>query len=163
MRRLIVFVLALLIGSVPATWANDSEAERASLSGLTVMSVVVEDLAQTAEKTGLTALELQNDVSGRLRKAGIVLRSDADAYLYVQITLADPGGTLPIAYVVNVSLMQEVTLPRGLRTRVPLQSPTWWLTSVGMAGPDRVRTGVTDRVHEFVDAFVRAYVSVNPK
>jgi hypothetical protein len=37
------------------------------------------------------------------------------------------------------------------------------LNSVGLAGPDRVASAVTDRVREFVDQFVRAYVSVNPK
>jgi hypothetical protein len=31
-----------------------------------------------------------------------------------------------------------------------------------MAGPDRLRTVVTDRVGEFADQFVRAYRSVNP-
>lgn len=38
-----------------------------------------------------------------------------------------------------------------------------WLTGVGMAGSDRVGSGVPDRVHEFVDQFVRAYLSVNRK
>ena len=59
--------------------------------------------------------------------------------------------------------MQEVTLPRGLKTRTPLQCPTWSLNRLGMSSADRVRAPVTDRVHEFVDQFIRAYQSVNPK
>jgi len=56
-----------------------------------------------------------------------------------------------------------VTLPRGVKTRTPLQSATWWVNSLGMSGPDRLRTGVTDKVAEFADNFVRAFRSVNPK
>lgn len=155
--------LLMLIGPPATVSASDSSAERASLTGLTEISLVIEDLAPAAEKTGLSASDLQNDAQQRLRQAGIKLKPDADAYLYVQITIADPGGTFPLAYVVYVSLMQEVTLPRGFRSRTPLQSPTWWVNSVGMAGPDRVRSAVSDRVHAFVDQFIRAYVSVNPK
>jgi hypothetical protein len=56
-----------------------------------------------------------------------------------------------------------VTLPRGLKTRTPLQCPTWSLNRLGMSSADRVRTPVTDRVDEFVDQFIRAFQSVNPK
>ena len=66
-------------------------------------------------------------------------------------------------YVVNVSLMQEVTLPRGLQARTPLQVQTWWLTRLGLVDQGRLRVSVTDRVAEFVDQFIRAYQSVNPK
>jgi hypothetical protein len=155
--------LALMIGCAATAAANDSQAERASLTRLTEISVVVEDLSAVAEKAGLKAADLQKDAQERVKAAGITLRPDADAYLYVQITVADPGGTFPFVYFVNVSLMQEVTLPRGVKTRTPLQSPTWWLNSVGLSGPDRVAGSVTGRVHDFVDQFVKAYASVNGK
>jgi hypothetical protein len=156
--------LGLLLMGVSATAsADDSQAERESLTRLTEISIVVEDLSPVAAKAGLKAADLQKDAQQRLRAAGIALKPDSDAYLYVQITAADPGGTFPLVYHVNVSLMQEVTLPRGIKTRTPLQSPTWWLNSVGLAGPDRLASAVTGRVHEFVDQFVRAWVSVNGK
>jgi hypothetical protein len=142
--------------------ANDSAAERASLTGLTRVSVVVEDLSAVAGKNGLTGAALQSDVERRLRQAGITVAADADAYLYDHVTVADPGSSLPLPYVVEVALMQEVTLPRGLRTRTPLQCATWWVNSLGMSGPDRLRMGVSDRVAEFADQFVRAFRSVNP-
>jgi hypothetical protein len=162
-RVAIASLLGLLLVPPTPVSASDSAVERASLTGLTELTVVVEGLGAAAEKAGLKAMDFQHDAEQRLTQARITLKPDADAYLYVQISMADPGGASPLAYVVNVSLMQEVTLPRGLRTRTPLQCPTWWVTSVGMAGPDRARGAVTDRVHEFVDQFVRAYVSVNPK
>ena len=90
------------------------------------------------------------------------MTSDADAYLYVHVTVADPGASLPLPYMVEVALMQEVTLPRGLKARTPLQTATWWVNSLGMSGPERLRAGVSDKVAEFADNFVRAFRSVNP-
>lgn len=159
----IACVLGFSLGGAAIGSANDSAAERASLTGLTELGVVVEGLTEAAEKAGLNGVDLERGVQQRIAQGGIRLRGDADAYLYVQITVADAGATLPLAYVVNVSLMQEVTLPRGLRSRTPLQSPTWWVNSVGMTSRDRLRGAVADRVGEFVDQFVRAYASVNPK
>jgi hypothetical protein len=160
MRITWVLVVALM-GPATMASASDSEAERASLTGLTSLSVVVEDLSAAAGKSGLVGATLQADVERRLRQAGISLTPDSDAYLYVRVTVGDPGGSLPLAYVVDVSLMQTVTLPRGLKTRTPLQCPTWWVNNLGMSGPDRLRMVVTDRVGEFADQFVRAYRSVN--
>ena len=143
--------------------ASDSADERASLTGLTKISVVVEGLTPIADKNGLTTAALQADVEGRLRKAGVPLTLDSDAYLYVHVTVADPGTALPLPYYVDVALMQEVTLPRGIKTRTPVQTPTWSLNRLGMVSADRLRMSVTDRVDEFVDQFIRAYQSVNPK
>ena len=164
MRTSFTWLLAgwLVSGSIPAI-ASDSQADRVTLTGLTPISVVVEDLPAIAEKNGLTTSTVQSDVERRLRQAGIALTSDADAYLYVHVTVADPGGTLALPYIVDVSLMQEVTLPRGLRTRTPLQCPTWSVNSLGMVSPAGLRLAVSDRVAQFVDQFVKAYQSVNPK
>lgn len=151
-----------VVGVSTAASANDSDTERASLTGLTSISVVVEELSAVAAKSGLTVAALQTDVERRLRQAGISVVSDADAYLYVHVTVADPGGTLPLPYVVEVSLMQEVTLPRGVKTRTPLQSATWWVNSLGLSGADILRASVTSRVGGFTDNFVRAFRSVNP-
>lgn len=164
MRLSLTWILVASLMSLAASAAAaDSQIERASLAGLTTISVVVEALAPIAEKNGLTTAALQTDVERRLRQAGINVTPDADAYLYVHITVADPGPSLPLPYIVDVSLMQEVTLPRGLKTRTPLQCPTWSLNRLGMSSADRVRTPVTDRVTEFVDQFIRAFQSVNPK
>jgi hypothetical protein len=164
MRLSLTWILVASLMSLAASaGAADSQIERASLTGLTTISVVVEALSPIAEKNGLTTATLQTDVERRLRQAGINLTPDADAYLYVHITVADPGPSLPLPYIVDVSLMQEVTLPRGLKTRTPLQCPTWSLNRLGMSSADRVRTPVTDRVDEFVDQFIRAFQSVNPK
>ena len=161
--RIMLALLTCLAGSAASASANDSQAERVSLTGLTTLSVVVEDLAPVAQNNGLTQVALETEVERRLRQAGISITPDADAYLYVHVIVADPGSSLPLPYVIDVALMQEVTLPRGLKTRTPLQCQTWWVNSLGLTGPDRLRSAVGDRVNEFVDQFIRAYRSVNPK
>ena len=166
MRGPFAWILAGWCLSLPgAAAANDSQAERVTLTGLTPISVVVEDLAPIAERNGLTGATFQADVERRLRQAGITMTPDADAYLYVRLTVADPGTSTPtpLPYVVEVTIMQEVTLPRGLRARTPLQCPTWWVSRLGLVSPDGLRRVVSDRVGELVDQFVRAYQSVNPK
>jgi len=163
-RALMPFVIAGLLAIQPTrAAASDSQVERASLTGLTVMSVVVEDLGPLVGKLGPGTEALQRDVERRLRQAGLSITPDADAYLYVHVTVADPGGSLPLPYVVEVSLMQEVTLPRGVKTRTPLQCPTWSVNRLGLATSDRLRALLADRVNEFVDQFVAAYRSVNPQ
>ena len=87
--------------TVPPAIAADSDAERATLAGLTPISVVVEDLPAIAEKSGVTTAAIQADVERRLRQAGITLTPDADAYLYVHVTVADPGGSLALPYIVE--------------------------------------------------------------
>src|SRR5207253_7082964 len=140
---------------LPATGAaSDSQVERASLTGLPTISIVVEDLPSVAQTNGLTAAALQADVEKRVRQAGISITPDADAYLYVHVTVADPGASLPIPYFVSVALMQEVTLPRGIKTRTPLQSETWGVNRLGMVGGNGLSAAVTDRVDAFVDQFI---------
>lgn len=146
-----------------AAAASDSQVERVSLTGLTAISVVVEDLPAIARANGLNTEALQADVERRIRQAGISITPDSDAYLYVHVTVADPGSSLPIPYFVNVALMQEVTLPRGVQTRTPLQCETWGLSRLGLVSGSTLRAAVTDRVSEFVDQFTAAYLSVNPK
>ena len=154
-------LLVLLIATPAALSANDSPDERASLKGLGTISLVVEDLGPAAQKYGLTTMRLQNEIQQRLQQAGITVRQEADPYLYVQITVVDPGGSVPPAYSIQVTMMQEVALPRGLNAH--FQAPTWWLSSFGVAGADRLSQSVGGKVQEFVDQFIKAYRSTNPK
>ena len=157
-------MVTALVCVATAAAASDSQPERASLAGLSALSVVVEDLPSIATNNGLTTAALQADTERRLRLAGIPITSDSDAYLYVHVTVADPGSSSPLPYYVDVALIQEITIPRGgIQSRTPLQCPTWSVNRLGMASGDRLRPNVSDRVGEFVDQFIRAYRSVNPK
>jgi hypothetical protein len=163
MRRVLSLAMSALLMAPLTAAASDSDTERASLTGLTTVSVVVEELSAAAKKSGLSGDALQAGVERKLKEAGISVTSDADAYVYVHISVADPGPSLPLPYMVEVALMQEVTLPRGVKTRTPLQSATWWVNSLGMSGADRLQAAVSGKVDEFAANFVRAYRSVNPR
>jgi hypothetical protein len=156
-------VVGMVIGGSSAASAEDSQIERATLAGLTPISIVVEDLPAVVQATGLSTAAVQADAEGRLRQAGVAVTPDADAYLYVHVTAADAGPSSVVPYFVEVALMQVVTLPRGVRTTTPLQCPTWWVNRLGLVSPKLLRSSVTDRVGEFVDQFIRAYRSVNPR
>jgi hypothetical protein len=163
MSRILVCAVAAMLMTAARSLASDSQVERSSLAGLPTLSVVVEELPSVAQTNGLTVALLQADVERRVRQAGISVTPDADAYLYVHVTIADPGASLPVPYFVDVSLMQEVTLPRGIKTRTPLQSPTWSLSRLGLVSANGLRAAVTDRVEMFVDQFIAAFKAVNTK
>ena len=161
--RIIWTMMMCLAGLVPVASANDSDTERVSLTGLTTVSVVVEELSAIAKKSGL----VDGDAAVRRRapvEAGGHLGHRRTPTRICMSTSPSPipGASLPLPYMVEVALMQEVTLPRGLKTRTPLQTATWWVNSLGMSGPDRLRISVSDKVAEFADNFVRAFRSVNP-
>lgn len=165
MRALLLWAIVTALVCVATTAsAGDSEADRATLAGLSALSVVVEDLPSIATNNGLTGTALSADTERRLRLAGISITPDSDAYLYVHVTVGDPGASSPLPYYVDVALIQEITIPRGgIRSRTPLQCPTWSVNRLGMASGDRLRPNVSDRVGEIVDQFIRAYRSINPK
>ena len=157
-------MVTALVCVATAAAASDSQPERASLAGLSALSVVVEDLPSIATNNGLTTAALYADTERRLRLAGISITPDSDAYLYVHVTVADPGASSPLPYYVDEALIQEITIPRGgIQSRTPLQCPTWSVNRLGMASGDRLRPNVSDRVGELVDQFIRAYRSINPK
>jgi hypothetical protein len=156
-------ILGWLVGLSAQAAASDSQVDRVTLTGLPAISVVVEDFASVALKNGLITESVQAEVERRLKQAGISMTPDADAYLYVHVTVADPGGTLPLPYFVEVGLMQEVTLPRGVKARTPFQYETWSLNRLGLVAPSVLRGAVVDRVNEFVDQFIAAYKAANAR
>ena len=161
--RLIGVITGAFACLAAPAFAADSQDERASLAGLKAISIVVEELSPAAAPSGLTTSMLQTDVERRVKAGGVPVTPDADAYLYVHVTIADAGSSAPLPYFVSVSLMQEVTLPRGIKTRTPLQVPTWSLDRLGLASTGALRVNVVGRVDEFVDQFIKAYQSVNPR
>jgi hypothetical protein len=164
MRPVITLLLFGWLVSLSAqAAASDSQVERVSLTALPAISVVVEDFSPAAQRNGLATASVQAEVERRLRQAGIALTPDADAYLYVHVTVADPGGALPLPYFVEVGLMQEVTLPRGVKARTPFQCETWSLNRLGLVAAPLLKATVVDRVDEFVDQFIAAYKGANAK
>src|SRR5262249_26285995 len=85
--------IMLLLGSTRRAVALDSEHTRATLRGLRVVEVVVEDIPKDAEADGRTTQQIQTDVELRLRKAGIrvlskteSLKTPGDPALYIGVS-----------------------------------------------------------------------------
>jgi hypothetical protein len=162
MRILAASLLALCVVLLSPLNAA-SQSDPVSLTGLTAISVVVEDVPSAATRAGLSTSALQADAERALRQAGITITTDSDAYLYIHILVSESTAPQPLPYFVEVSLMQEITLPRNVKSRTPLQAPTWTVNRLGAASPDQLRATVGGRVAQFVDEFVKAFRAVNPK
>ena len=156
---LLLAAFSLVVHSAPAL----AQADPVSLTGLTAISVVVEDVPSAASRAGLSTSALQADAERTLRQAGITVTPDSDAYLYIHILVSESSAAQPLPYFVEVSLMQEITLPRNVKSRTPLQAPTWTVNRLGTVSPDQLKATLGGRVSQFVDEFVKAFRAVNPK
>jgi hypothetical protein len=86
-------MVVLFCLAAPAS-AADSQDERASLAGLKAISIVVEELPPAAAPSGLTTKMLLDDVERRVKAGALRVTPDADAYLYIHITIADAGSSV---------------------------------------------------------------------
>jgi hypothetical protein len=159
---IVVFILALVTPAV----AQDTKDERATLAGLTGVSVGVENMSAEAERDGLTRSALQTDVELKLRLAGIpvltlmesvLAPNGANLYLNVNM-LGDEMGLY--AYSIRLELKQRVRLYRDPTVVTP--AATWGTGSVGLVGKVRL-TSVRDGVRDRLDQFINAYLAANPK
>jgi hypothetical protein len=95
-RALIGLAVLWSLLSLPALGrcADDGDFARATLRGLQGVSVLIEDVKPEMARAGLTTQQLQADVEGRLRHAGIPVLTKGQAfrlqgapYLYVYVHL----------------------------------------------------------------------------
>ena len=112
--------LALLCGLIgfPASESRtqDVDITRATLRGLRGVGVLVEPLAPDVERAGLTTLQLQTEVEGQLRKAGIPvftteerLRVPGKPFVYVHVQVVIRSYALA-TYFIQVELHQRASL-----------------------------------------------------
>jgi hypothetical protein len=132
-----------------------------SLGGLTAVFVLVEDLPDGTKLRGLSKETIQSEVEQRLRLGGLrVVSAEQSArlpgtpYLYVRVNLVDHARAVGV----EVDLNQGALLVRNGQI-VP--SAITWSRSALLSKPtvQNIRHAVNDRV----DAFVNAWLSVNPK
>ena len=161
LSRLAMF---LLLAASAAT-AGDDEFSRPSLKGLKGVYVLVEPLEAEVERDGLNQTSIQTDVELRLRQAGIKVLTEAERlaapgtpFLYVLVN-AKSGS--PYAFSINVELCQDVRLDRDPSMQIS-GATTWSVTAVGTVGRNNLRD-IRDMVKDYVDRFINAYLSVNPK
>ena len=137
--------------------------------GLTGVYVLVEHVADEAQRDGLDTLQVRTDVEVKLRQAGIRVLSKEEwlstaglPYLYVDIsTTKNPLGVY--AFSVRVELNQSVTLVRPASQQRLLLAATWSTPgAIGTVGSKKL-TALRDEVRDLTDQFINAYLAANPK
>jgi hypothetical protein len=141
---------------------TDSESSRATLKGISAVTVIV-DLGSPdgAKALGLSADTIQTDVELKLRLAGIRVVTQEEALklpggpaLEVQIDLTKDA----LAASIDVDLCQDAWLERDTIAAVAV--PTW---GVGRVAAHPTAEQIRDAVKDHVDEFLNAWLSVNPK
>jgi hypothetical protein len=154
-----VLTIAVASRSVPARSGPD----RASLTGITAVSVLVESLPEGAKKLGLSEQTLQTDVELKLRLAGlrvatmeenIKLPRNGNAFVYVDLNATDGAEAASVL----VSLCQDVTLARN--GQFASGAMTWDKAYV-VANPSV--QGIRNLVKDMTDEFLNDWLAANPK
>jgi hypothetical protein len=135
-----------------------------SLRGVKGIKVTI---SLSNEDSGVTTYQLQNDVELRLRVAGIKVDSDTIATLLVTVVIMkiepSPSSNVIGRYgTVQLSMKQPVRLSRD--PTVSLTAATWESGVMYLhGGADDFGRRCRDAVHDFTDAFVNNYLSVNER
>jgi len=160
----ITAILLVLSAGANVAVAADSELDRATLTGLHGVGVIVERLDAEVERAGLTRGMLQTDAELKLRLAGIQVLTDQelDKEPGHPLLLLTPNILLRSgAFGCSVELLQNVQLIRA--PSVGTLAPTWSTSGVGVAPARRVLEDVRNTFKGLVDRFVNAYLAANPK
>jgi hypothetical protein len=143
------------------------EMRQKALVGLKGVYVLVEYLRPGAELQGLTENQIQRVVEQRLRQAGIniltadeSLKQPGKSYLYVHVNTYYEKDFCQdyLAYRINVTLKEWVTLARGGQTPAGI----WQDGGVGLAHIKHVVSEILGRVGDEIDDFLRDYRAANP-
>jgi hypothetical protein len=137
-----------------------------SLIGLREIAVLVEELTPELTDAGVSRAVLQTEVTQILEAHGIVVRRDADPYLYVLISgfeQRDQTGAATglFSYAVDLSLRQTVRLASNPTIEVTGASTWLAMGKMGVRGKDSLAQDMAAIVDEMVGDYVAAYRQAN--
>ena len=161
-KHLVAFIIILLI--LPRTiWGADDDSDRATLQGIKGVFVSINNIEPEIENDGLAKSLIQTDVELKLRLSGLKVLSDKELLktpgmpmlkVYPQVFKSSQKFYV---YKINVELFQFVYLQRNGQG---ILAPTWSLDCLGIS-PD---VGyIRNKTKDYVDKFINAWLSVNPK
>jgi hypothetical protein len=167
LKKLSCVPLLALLGAATVAVANDDQPSRKSLAGLQGVFVLVEEIRPEAQDQGLTMTAVQTDAELRLRKAGIRVFTDAEVrnvpgnpVLYLKAIVMP--GTPPWGYAVAIELHQGVVLTRD--PSMDTWASTWSVAGGGgYDAPSNIPRKVRDKLNDYVDQFINAYLAMNPR
>jgi hypothetical protein len=158
MSRSTLVLLAVLAIAPTATGAGNGDRDRATLKGLTAVSVVVDNLHDQLQAAGITPSVVRARIEDRLRSASIVVDQSKNDFVAVRMNgVRDKRG--PFALAVTLGAYQPVILSRDPKVRTATQ--TWEVETVLLAEPKQLYRAAMETVDELTDSFVDAYRSVN--
>jgi len=139
-----------------------------SLSGVTGIFVLVEDLKDEVQRDGLSKEQIQTDVELRLQQSGIKVLSQKESvaspgapYLYLRLNTYKAREISAYAFNVEVHFYQTVQLVR--KPAMTLSGVTWHARGItGIVGASNLRD-VLQFVADPVDEFINVYLVANPK
>ena len=161
----ILFSLAVIAS------ASDDKTDRATLRGIKSTCVVVEVADQAHSK--LSKEELQTEIEGKLKQAGIGVDKSGTACLYLNVRVLQAIGRQAIAirrkekpiplYAVDLRLefLQTVALTRDPAAKT--YAPTWSTANMATVASDDLGKTAIEITTSLVDQFITAYKSVNPQ
>jgi hypothetical protein len=160
-------ILFVLCGASREAAAGDSEIERETLRGLTGVLVLVETIEAEIQHKGLDQKQLQTDTELRLRGAGIKVLTPTEReqtpgkpFLYINVGVLKTEHHPDYACSLHVELAQAILLERN--TAMHSTGATWSQSAVLAISEDNLES-IRDAVRTYVDGFINAYLSVNPK
>ncbi len=168
--KLFAAIVALaLTNAGPEATAVDNEMTRATLKGLPGVYVsrgvcLGRIFSEQDKVAGFDERTFQTDVELKLRLAGIKVLTEEEQlatpgmpilYLHVNALHKQPGQNH--AYSISLGLQQAVRLVRN--GALAYGARTWSVNSVGYGDLPFIRNAVKD----YVDQFINAWLSVNPK
>jgi len=147
--------------------AIDSELTRKTLRGRTGVYVMVEDLQPGfkayAEKSGLNALQIEQNIARRIEQAGIRvlqkevwLKTPGRPLLYVNVNTHD--NKFRFAYDMKVELRQIVVMEAN--PQIKTLAGTWSINMTGIAEVNEPNV-IGKNITILVDRFINAYESAN--
>jgi predicted secreted protein len=145
------------------------EVGRSSLSGLTGVFVVVEEVSESVENAGLTQHQLKNDVELRLHQAGIKALSMEESFkwpghpvLHVYVICVPSSDNSMFAISVQVKFCQDVYLARD--PKIGCIAATWSAPILtGFSDKSGLRNLVREYLPDCIDEFINDYLEANPK
>jgi hypothetical protein len=161
--------LFILLSLAVIASASDDKTDRATLKGVKSMCVVVEVADQAHSK--VSKEELQTEIEGKLKQAGIAIDKNGTACLYLNVRVLQAIGRQAIRrkekpiplYAVDLRLefLQTVALTRD--AAVKTYTPTWSAANMATVASDDLGKTTSEIANSLVDQFVTAYKSVNPQ
>lgn len=161
MRTLLVAVLLLLLGAIDTSAAPPRDSDRATLSGLGSLLVLVK-ADDAAQRNGVDVESITNEIESRLRAAGLTVhdsmpearaKSASDiGILVADVELAElAGGSGQIVYAVDLEVKQMATLIRDPELRS--LAVTWSVTSVGVGPVTAIPGAIETMTATFLDQY----------